>query len=432
MEKLINIISKRFRDFEIWQEKKSIKLLEVSEGTKKDDYISALNLAVRVFENGKKGFLHISGNNFDEDLIIDNIKFSLERSFSDDANILPEPDMDDGSYFGDKDKTIPDSSYVEQKIQTISDASKSFKKLKKIERISASGEETDIIFYNSKKGYLKQRYLKSSMGVVVVVEDRADEKIEWDYKVSENLESIDAVEILKKAYHRAVKLLNGTPIMSGRYNLFFDSRTSGEFLEVLAKSFIAENVYKKKTIFESGVKLSEKINIVDNPVCTEGSLTYFFDGEGYKTEEKRVMKAGVITDYLYDSYYGRKLGKGSNGSSVRNKVSSPPVNSYTNIYIEPLKATKMDNYLNDLGQVIVVVSLIGMHLVNPVTGEFSVGFDGYILENGQFKKSVSNVSVSGNLKDFFKNIVEIGNNLEFYGNIGSPSLLVSDLVVSGI
>lgn len=432
MEELIKIISKRFKDFDIWQEKKTVRVLEVSEGNKKIDYISSLNSAIRVFEEGKKGFVHISGSSFDDDMIIENIKFSLDRSFKDEANVLPEPTMEDGGYYGDRESTLPSASEFDEKIGVLDHISGSFKKLKKIERISASGEETEITFYNSRKGFCSQRFIKTAIGIVVVAENRGDEKIEWDYKVAEDLKSIDPVTILENAYGRAINILNGTPVQSGRYYIFFDSRSAAEFLEVLAKSFIAENVYKKKTIFDADTELSEKLNISDNPFITSGSLKYYFDGEGFKTMEKRLMTAGHVTEYLYDSYFGKKLGKSSNGSSVRIKVSSPPLNSHTNIYIEPLAETQIENNFKNLTQVISVVSLIGMHLVNPVTGEFSVGFDGFISEKGEYRKAVSNVSLSGNVKDVFKNIIDMGDHLEFYGNTGSPSLLVSDIVVSGI
>ncbi|MCX7991688.1 MAG: TldD/PmbA family protein [Proteobacteria bacterium] len=431
MEKIINIVNKEYKDFEIWREKKVVRVVENTDDSNKEDFIASLNTAVRVFKDGKRGFIYISGESYDEDLILENLSFALKSSFEDEANVLPVPDIKDGQEFK-TDLTEYDGRRLRNKIRPILEVRKEYPHIKKIERISVSGEEVDIEFYNSKAGLAKQKYQKYSLGVVVVVAKGDDEKIEWDYSISDDLKDLDEREIFKKAYQRGVKLLNSSPSNTGRFNILMESRSVCDFLEVFAKSFIGENLYKKKSLFDEQKIFSPLLNIFEDPFAKNGSIKVFFDGEGFITSKKNLLSDGKVVDFLYDNFYGIKLGKKSNGGSIRKNVIVPPQNGYTNIYIAPNQTGNISQRINETEELIVIVSLIGMHLVNPVTGEFSVGFDGYLLKKGEFVKSLSQSTISGNLKELFSNITEVGNDLTFYGNTGSPSILFSGISVSGV
>lgn len=432
MRGIIDIISKNYKDFEIWQEQRLLKNIEISDEGKKEDIITSLNTAVRVFKEGKKGFVYISGNNKDDiNVIYDNLKFALEGSFIDTANVLPIPDIKDGDSFGSK-KGLCDSNSLLKKIEPIIELKKSHPKVEKIERATVTNEEIEISFYNSEKGFAHQIYQKYSLGLVLVVKDNNDEKIEWDYSISDNLDELDGSDIFNKAYNRALKLLNSSPINSGRYPVLMEGRCSCDFLEVLAKSFIAENLFKKKSLFDERKAFSPLLNIIDDPAAKKGSIKYFFDGEGFISTKKELMRDGEVKDFIYDFFYGTKLGRRSNGGSVRNKVILPPQNGCTNVYILPSKKDEIGLKIKELGLVVNIINLIGMHLVNPVTGEFSVGFEGYLTKNGEFVKSISQCTISGNIKDIFSNILAIGDDLQFYGNTGSPSILFAPICVSGL
>lgn len=430
MNKIIDIISKTYKDFEVWQEQKIVKVIENSKEGNKQDFISSLNTAIRVFKDGKKGFVYLSGDSYEEDIILQNLKFSIENSFVDDANVLPIPDINDGEIFGTK-KYLCESEILKKKITPIIDFQKEYEKTKKIERATISAEEVEINFFNSKKGFAKQNYQKYALGIVLVVQQDGDEKIEWDYCISEDLEDINEREVFKKAYYRGVKLLNSSPINSGKYPVLMESRSACEFLDILAKSFVAENLFKKKSLFDEKKVFPPLLTIIEDPLINSGSLKYFFDGEGFLTSKKELMSNGEIKNFVYDNFYGIKFGKKSNGGSIRTNIIAPPKNSYTNVYIAPSE-NKIENKIKESDEVVAIVSLIGMHLVNPVTGEFSVGFEGYLLKKGEFVKSLSQCTISGNIKDLFSSIIEIDGDLIFYGNTGSPSILFSEIAISGL
>ncbi len=73
---------------------------------------------------------------------------------------------------------------------------------------------------------------------------------------------------------------------------------------------------------------------------------------------------------------------------------------------------------------------MGVHTANPITGNFSIGVTGLWIEKGEIKFPVKEAVISGNILEFFDNIEAIGDDLKFYGNIGAPSLIISNIDIS--
>lgn len=427
MERLIAQLRKHYSDFEVWQEVRENVTIEDSGEGIRNELISKKETAVRAFSDGKIGFAYHSGELNSLDNLLNNLSVSIQHSIVDDDNVLPLPEYEDGQTYGSEDYF--DVNALNNIIISMKDEINKKSHLKKTERISASYERKKIVFYNSKKGFQSQIFNKYAAGIVIVVERDGEEKMEWDFVINTKPENIETSKIVKRAHERALKLLNSSPTNTGIYDILLESRAAADFLEIFAQSFIGENIYKKKTLLTEKMEFSEKISIKDTPFIEESSNSYFFDGEGVKGREKYILKKGKVENYLFDHFYGKKMNVSSTGNAIRNKVMAPPKNGISTVIIE--NGAGLGKEL-DNRTVIGVVSLIGMHLVNAVTGDFSVGFEGYILEKGLFKKALSNVSISGNLKDLFKNIIAVGDDLSVYGQAGSPSLLVSDIVVSGI
>lgn len=427
MERIIDNIKKRYKDFELWMEdKETITIEEGVDGVRKENHAKK-ELAVRVFKDGLVGFGYASGEE-NIDNLLENIELSIKYSEKDDCNVLPNPEYKENSQYGTEKEFELEEIF--QKMDEMKDFLRDKNYLKNIERISGSVESRKVSFFNSLKGYQHQIIQKYALGIVVVVNKDGDEKIEWDFGINDNLKYLDGQKIASKAYNRAINLLNSSPIYTGEYTILFEPRASCDFLEVFAQSFIAENVFKKRSLFADNIIFSDKINLFDNPMVPESSVSYFFDGEGFLGKNKQLIQNGVIQDFLYDNFYGMKMGKKSTGNSVRNKISTPPRNWFSTIVLD--KGQDDIKRIIKGKKVINVVSLIGMHLVNPVTGDFSVGFEGYLLDDGDFVKALSGVSIAGNLKNFYKNIVAIDSDFSVYGQTGSPSILVDGIVVSGI
>jgi PmbA protein len=78
-----------------------------------------------------------------------------------------------------------------------------------------------------------------------------------------------------------------------------------------------------------------------------------------------------------------------------------------------------------------VTDVLGLHTANPITGDFSVGASGFLVENGAIKHGVKGITIAGNFHQLFQRITAVGSDLKFRGSTGSPSLLVEEIAISG-
>ena len=143
-----------------------------------------------------------------------------------------------------------------------------------------------------------------------------------------------------------------------------------------------------------------------------------FDPEGVKTETLKLVEQGVLKDYLIDTYNGKKLNKRSNGRC----------GGTSNLYFENGSVSYKD-LLNSHSKCLYITETIG-HGSNIVTGDYSVGATGFLIQNGEFKHPINEITIAGNFKDMFQNIT-LANDLEFEYSTNSPTMLIEGMVVAG-
>jgi PmbA protein len=149
-----------------------------------------------------------------------------------------------------------------------------------------------------------------------------------------------------------------------------------------------------------------------------------------------LVSQGEVLGYLYDRYWAQREKLSSNstaestGNSRRAGIKSPPTIGISNFYIEP-GTLPFSNMLSNLHQGIVVDEVMGLHTVNPISGDFSLGCSGSWIERGEVVSPVKSIAVAGNVFELFRNVKEIGEDLRFLGGVGSPSLLIREMRISG-
>ena len=160
---------------------------------------------------------------------------------------------------------------------------------------------------------------------------------------------------------------------------------AGEFLELLAPSFSAENLFKGKSLLKGreGERLfPEIITIRDDGTLAGGMATAPFDGEGVAAQNTALVTAGVVNGFLFDTVYAARMGAATTGNSVRAGVKGLPHLGISNFFIENGTSSPAA-LLAGISRGMLLTSLIGMHTANPVSGDFSVGATGCLIENGQ-------------------------------------------------
>jgi PmbA protein len=176
--------------------------------------------------------------------------------------------------------------------------------------------------------------------------------------------------------------------------------------------------------------ISPLLDIVDDGNMDWGTGTRPVDDEGVPTKNKVIVSEGTLNGYIHNTYTAKKDGVASTGNAVRSNFKSLPGIGVTNFYINTAKSVSEKRLINSLSKGILILGAMGVHTANPISGDFSIGISGLWIENGETVYPIKEAVISGNILEMFKKVEDIGNDIRFYGNTGSPSLLIGDMDIS--
>jgi PmbA protein len=268
---------------------------------------------------------------------------------------------------------------------------------------------------------------------MVVAERNGESQMGWDMDTGRYISDVDVEKVGRRAARRAVNMLGARSIDTVRCNLLLENIVVCELLEVLACSFLLDNLEKGKSMFKGkiGDKIaSSTVSIWDNGLLPKGWATAPFDAEGTPTQKTALVIDGICQGHLSDTYWGRRTGTGTTGNAARSAYKNLPTIGITNIYMEG-KGPKLENLISDMGRGLFVTELLGVHTANPITGDFSLGATGFLVEGGKISYPVRGLAISGNLADLLLKIEKVGGDLRFFGSVGAPSIVLRDVEVSG-
>jgi PmbA protein len=280
----------------------------------------------------------------------------------------------------------------------------------------------------------------TSISVTAIAEESGESEMGWDFDVSHFFNDLDVEKVGQAAGREALERLGGKRIPSGVYPVLIRNSIASEFLSVLAHCFLADQVQKGKSPL--GGKIGEKcfsplLSIVDDGLHPKGISTSPIDGEGTRSQRTFLVIGGELSGYLYDRYWANRLNLSSpglpirsTGNSRRSSIKSPPGIGISNFFIEPGKVP-YSGLLRDLDRGVVLEEVMGLHTIDPISGDFSLGCSGDWIEGGKKIHPVKSIAVAGNLFELFRNVISVGEDFRFFGGVGSPSLLVKGMEISG-
>jgi PmbA protein len=279
----------------------------------------------------------------------------------------------------------------------------------------------------------------TSVSVMAVAEEFGESEVGWEFDYSHFIDDLDVEKVGKTAGRKALERLRGKRIPSGVYPVLLKNHVASEFLSLLAHSFLAEQVLKGKSHLK-GKKgerfFSSLLSIIDDGRYPTGISTSPIDGEGMASQRTSLVVGGEISGYLYDRYWANRENisseshVASTGNSRRLGVKFPPVLAISNLFVEPGKVP-FSTLVKDLYQGVMLEEVMGLHTVDPISGDFSLGCTGDWIDRGEKVHSIKSIAVSGNLFDLFRKVIGVGDDLRFFGGVGSPSLLIEKLEISG-
>jgi PmbA protein len=235
----------------------------------------------------------------------------------------------------------------------------------------------------------------------------------------------------RSAAQRAVDRIGARRVPTARVPVVMHPDIAAAWLSEMVDAFSGESVLKRSS-WLSG-KLGESIasplvTIVDDGTLPRRLGTSPYDGEGLRTRRNVLLDRGRLAMFLYDHYHSRRAGVGPTANGVRGWSGTPGIGIH-NLCIAPgdespeaiLRKVDRGFYYDDQGS-------FGF---NPVTGDYSFQAQGYWIENGERAFPVDGVTVAGHSLEMLNAIAAVGNDLEWRSSVAAPTLLISEMTVSG-
>ena len=246
-------------------------------------------------------------------------------------------------------------------------------------------------------------------------------------------------EIGKIAAQRTLRRLGARQVKTQKAPVVFAPEIARSIISNIFEAANGDSIYRHASFFADmlGERVAgENITVIDdgtmihtkNGIRFGGYGTSAFDGEGLPTRRTVLVEKGILKNYVMNTYVGRKLGMPSTGNASRGLAGAPGIGA-GNFYLEPGTLTS-EQIVGDVKDGLYVTETMGFG-VNLVTGDYSQGAAGLWIENGELAYPVEEITIAGNLKDMYKNIVAIGNDLVFRGASAAPTIRIEGMMIAG-
>ena len=325
---------------------------------------------------------------------------------------------------------------IEEKMKKLYDLEKAIregdKRVIEVGGIEYSESEESVTILNSKGLKLAQ---KSNYFVYVgqaIAREGTQTKSGYELFLDNDFSKFNVSELAKEVVENTVNQLGGEACESSTYKAVLSPDVVKAFLTFYVGNADAEEVQKRSSLFIGKLNqqiASKKITIEDKPL-KRNIFSRWFDDEGVATYNKPIIKNGVLQTYLYNLTTAAKEGVESTGNASRGG-SKMGVGTF---FLELKPGNKpQEELFNDVNDGVYITDVQGLHAgLNPQSGNFSLQSTGFLIKNGKKDRPLDVITVSGNLMDIFRDVIEVGNDTKvFPSGIACSSLLVKKIVVSG-
>lgn len=264
---------------------------------------------------------------------------------------------------------------------------------------------------------------RHSMSAAVIAQDASGMQRDYWFTVARRVDALEPFDAVgRRAASRAVARLGARKLSTRTAPVVYEAACAASLISHFIQAVRGEALYRQASfllgclgqpIFAPHVRIHEQPHL-------RGALgSTPFDNEGVATAARDLVRDGVVQGYVLDSYSARKLKMHTTGNAggVRNVTIDPGTQDFSGL-------------LKTMGTGLLVTELIGFG-VNTVTGDYSRGAVGFWVENGTVAYPVEEITIAGNLKDMFRGIVAVGNDVDMRGNIRTGSILIDRITIAG-
>jgi PmbA protein len=238
-------------------------------------------------------------------------------------------------------------------------------------------------------------------------------------------------EVGRRAAARAVRKIGARKVPTREVPVVWDPVTAAGLAGIVLNAASGEALFKRSTFLADGEgeqAASPLVTIVSDARMPAQLGSRPFDGEGVATRRNEIVSGGVFRQFLFDAYYARRMGRKTTGSATRAGDSISIGGG--NLLFEPGE-TSPEDIITSVNDGLYLTTTMGFG-INLTTGDFSRGAAGIWIENGELTYPVTEINVSGNLRDMLKDIEAVGSDLTWLAGMAAPTIKMSRLMVSGL
>jgi len=289
------------------------------------------------------------------------------------------------------------------------------------------------VAYASSDGFTAS-YEKTSAALSVSVIAGKDDGMQRDYDWDRQLTGIalrQPEDIGHEAADRTLRRLGASGMSSGSMPVIFEPRVATSIIGHLTSAANGRAVLQQRSFLSESMGQAifpDFITITDDPDHPQGLGNRLFDGEGSRCNRLQLIDQGKLTTFLTDRYAAGRLKTVAGGHARRGLTGDIGIGC-SNLILQPGELPQ-EALLRDIGNGLLVCELIGFG-VNGVTGDYSRGASGFLVEDGKITRPVQEITIAGNLKDMFQHVRHVGSDLTWFGSMAVPSICIDGMTVAG-
>jgi len=273
------------------------------------------------------------------------------------------------------------------------------------------------------------------VSVSTLADDGDETQTGFGFSVGRSPHEFDLEKAAREAADRATRLLGAVKPASRRLTVVLDPYVTAMFLGVISSTLNGESVIKGRSLFKDRLGesvASPLVTLVDDPTNPAAYTATDIDGEGLAARRNVLIDGGVLRRFVHSSYSARRAGTTSTGNAVRGGFKGTPGVGCLALQLQPGTRTQ-EQLVADVTDGVLVQSVSGLHSgVNPISGDFSTGASGLLIDGGRLGGPVREFTIASTLQRMLLDVVEVGGDVDWLPmRAAGVSLVIRDMTMSG-
>ena len=396
-------------------------------------------VGLRVFQDGSVGYAYASDVS-DESLaeVVDTALANARVADRDSDSVLPAPRDEPAQVdvFDPGLEQATDEQRIDLALAVERAALEADPRVKSVDESVYADGDAQVFLANS--GGVRGHFREGHCYAYAYVLGEQDGQVETglSFTVGRKPADLDPRRCGVEAATRAVELLGATKLKTTKTTVVLDPFVAASFFGVLSSALTAEAVQKGRSLFAGRVGeqvAGRGVTLTDDGLHPDGLASAPFDGEGVPCRRTPLISGGVLQGFLHNVKTGHRDGHDSTGNGMRGSYQTIPGVGPTNLVLSGPQV-RFDELIGAIEHGVLVTNAIGIHSgANPVSGEFSVGISGLLIEAGRVGAPVREVTMAGDIVSMLRSIVALGDDARWVpsGSIFTPSVVIEGVSIGG-